>query len=376
MAVTARIPQPFATRRRLRAVAAPKPLRVAAFTTSYPRDEHDFAGRFVADLVTRLRERGVEVDVVKPGDYRDYGLAYGSGLVRNVKRRPWAAPLMLLSMLRALRRAARDADLVHVHWLLATPLALLSGRPFVVTLHGTPSAGALEVSRPAAPRRLALRAAAPPRARRDLRLAGARRRRRRAGANAVVVPNGVDIPDHVVEEPEAGSVLFAGRLAEEKGIEELVAATAGMNLVVAGDGPLRHLVPGALGIVPHDELERLYDASSVFVLPSRSEGFGIVAAEAMAHGRPVVACGVGGLAEARRRRRDRHPRAAAPPRPAARRDRAAPARPGAAPAARQGRPRAGRKDVLVGRSGQPQPLDVYAQATSTTQPTAAVAATR
>ena len=70
-----------------------------------------------------------------------------------------------------------------------------------------------------------------------------------------------------------------------------------MNLVVAGDGPLRHLVPNALGIVPHDELERLYDASSVFVLPSRSEGFGIVAAEAMAHGRPVVACGVGGLAE-------------------------------------------------------------------------------
>jgi glycosyltransferase involved in cell wall biosynthesis len=297
MAVTARIPQPLAPRRRLRAIAAPKPLRVAAFTTSYPRDEHDFAGRFVADLVTRLRERGVEVDVVKPGDYRDYGLAYGSGLVRNVKRRPWAAPLMLLSMLRALRRAARDADLVHVHWLLATPLALLSGRPFVVTLHGTPSAGALED--------LVL-------LRRAGRVCGPLLRRARTvicvsqtladavtalGANAVVVPNGVDIPDHVVEEPEAGPVLFAGRLAEEKGIEELVAATEGMNLVVAGDGPLRHLVPDALGIVPHDELERLYDASSVFVLPSRSEGFGIVAAEAMAHGRPVVACGVGGPAE-------------------------------------------------------------------------------
>lgn len=297
MAVSARVPHPLPVRRRLRAVPAPHPLRVAVFTTSYPRDEHDFAGRFVSDLVTRLRDRGVEVEVVKPGDYHDFGLAYGAGLVRNVKRRPWAAPLMLLSMLRALRRAAKHADLVHVHWLLATPLALLSGRPFVVTLHGTPSAGSLED--------LAL-------LRRAGWLCGPLLRRARTvicvsqaladavtalGANAVVVPNGVDIPDHVVDEPAAGSVLFAGRLAEEKGIEELVEATEGIDLVVAGDGPLRHLVPNALGMVPHAELERLYDSASVFVLPSRSEGFGIVAAEAMAHGRPVVACGVGGLAE-------------------------------------------------------------------------------
>ena len=270
---------------------------MAVFTTSYPRDEHDFAGRFVADVVERLRGREVEVEVVKPGVYRDFGLAYGAGLVRNAKRRPWAVPLAALSMLRALRRAARRADLVHVHWLLAAPFALASGRPFVVTLHGTPSAGALED--------LVL-------LRRAGFLFGPMLRRARAvicvsqaladavsapGARAVVVPNGVEIPDRVVEEADPGMVLFAGRLAEEKGIEELAAATEGMRLVVAGDGPLRHLVPQALGMVPHAELERLYDEAAVFVLPSRSEGFGIVCAEAMAHGRPVVACSVGGLAE-------------------------------------------------------------------------------
>jgi len=68
-----------------------------------------------------------------------------------------------------------------------------------------------------------------------------------------------------------------------------------MKLVVAGDGPLRERVPGALGFVPHDELERLYRRAAVVACPSRREGFGVVCAEAMAHGRTVVASAVGGL---------------------------------------------------------------------------------
>jgi glycosyltransferase involved in cell wall biosynthesis len=42
-------------------------------------------------------------------------------------------------------------------------------------------------------------------------------------------------------------------------------------------------------------LLRLYERAAVVVCPSRREGFGVVCAEAMAHGRPVVACAVGGL---------------------------------------------------------------------------------
>src|SRR4029077_15764933 len=83
-----------------------------------------------------------EVDVLAPGaGYRDYGLAYGGGMAANLRRRPWAAPLMLLSMWRALRRAARSADLVHAHWLLTAAVARFGGRPFVVTLHESGSAG-------------------------------------------------------------------------------------------------------------------------------------------------------------------------------------------------------------------------------------------
>jgi glycosyltransferase involved in cell wall biosynthesis len=273
------------------------PLRVAMLTTYYPRHEDDFAGRFVSDLVGRLEALGVTFEIVKPGVYNDFGLAYGAGIVRNAKRRPWLVPFMLISMVRALRRAARTADLVHVHWLLAAPLGLLTGKPWVVTLHGTPTARSFED--------LAL-------LRRAKWVVGPLLRRAQAvicvsqvltaavselGANGVWIPNGTSIPTDVADEADPPELLYAGRMVEEKGIRELAIAAEGLNLVVAGDGPLRPLLPQSRGLVPHTELERLYRRAAVVVMPSHSEGQGVVAIEAMAHGRPVVGSRVGGLAE-------------------------------------------------------------------------------
>ncbi len=298
--VTATVAEPVAPTRAA-ALATHRParrLKVVHLTTSYPRHAEDYAGRFIADVLEGLRRQGVECEVLAPGSFRDFGLAYGAGVVYNLKRRPWLAPLMLLSMLRTLRREAKRADLVHAHWLATGIVALFAGRPFVLTLQGSGSAGRfadLELMR----RAPWLVGAVLRRARVVICVSEALAEAALAcGARDVrVIPNCARIPAFVGKEAEPAEVLYAGRLSPEKGIRDLVEATRGLNLVVAGDGPLRGLVPDALGLLPHSELDRLYARAAVVVLPSYREGLPLAVIEAMAHGRPVVATTVGGIPE-------------------------------------------------------------------------------
>jgi len=268
-------------------------VKVAVLTSSYPRTSGDTVGRFVADAVDHVRQRGIEVEVVSPATVPHYGIAYGSGVVGNLRRNPARAlllPLMLGTFRQAARRAARDADLVHAHWLPLGGIAMRLGRPFVVQLWGTD----VEVARrmPWLARRILRRARLTLCA--STALADAARE---LGAGEVrVIGSGVEVPPSVGEEAKPPEVLYAGRLSAEKGILDLLAAANnGMKLTIAGDGPLRERVPGALGFVSHDALGPLYDRAAVVAVPSHREGFGVVCAEAMAHGRPVVAAAVGGL---------------------------------------------------------------------------------
>ena len=267
-------------------------MRVAVLTTSYPRDADDVAGRFVADAVEHVRARGIEVEVVSPASFRHFGIAYGHGIVGNLRARPWLVLLVPLFLWNMRRAVPRDAELVHAHWLAAGAVAATLRKPFVVQVWGTD----LELAR-RVPwlarwilRRAALVIAASTFLAEQARSLGAREVR--------VIPSGVAVPEAVGEAEEPPHVLYVGRLSAEKGALELVAACAGLPLVVVGDGPLRAQVPGAVGFVPPGELGAYYERAAVVAAPSLREGYGVAAREAMAWGRPVVASAVGGLTDA------------------------------------------------------------------------------
>src|SRR5918997_6788365 len=125
--------------------------------------------------------------------------------------------------------------------------------------------------------------------------------------------------------PDERIVLFVGRIDPIKGIDTLIDAAeimlstrsvepAPTFLIVGGDlgpdgapvGPLADVANSIerrgiaasfrlVGSQPQDQLPVFYAAADVVAVPSRYESFGLVAVEALACGKPVVASRVGGL---------------------------------------------------------------------------------
>lgn len=97
--------------------------------------------------------------------------------------------------------------------------------------------------------------------------------------------------------------LFVGRISYEKNIEAFLRLDIPGTKVVCGVGPLearlKAMYPQVrwLGILSREALAEVYAAADVFVLPSRSETFGLVMLEAMACGTPVAAFPVEGPME-------------------------------------------------------------------------------
>lgn len=137
----------------------------------------------------------------------------------------------------------------------------------------------------------------------------------------LVCPNG--LPSSVFALPSSPSqsgvlrLLAAGRLEHNKGFDTAIHSIsllrdwgARTSLTVYGEGPegeaLAHLAH-SLDVetlvefcrpVAHENLLREMSRADVVVVPSRElEGFGLVAAEASAMGKPVVVCDTGGLPE-------------------------------------------------------------------------------
>ena len=103
-------------------------------------------------------------------------------------------------------------------------------------------------------------------------------------------------------------VLFVGRLDRQKGVDVLYGAmqrlgarasalVVGSAVVAAENAAATPANVQVTGWLSRDQIAALYAAAEVLVVPSRWEGFGLVAVEAMRAGRAVIASRVGGLPE-------------------------------------------------------------------------------
>jgi phosphatidylinositol alpha-mannosyltransferase len=207
-----------------------------------------------------------------------------------------------------------DFDVVHVHEPAAPSLSLLAcwvfDGPIVATLHtAMPRSRVLHVAQPilqSALEKISGRIAVSEAARTTLV--------EHLGGDAVLIPNGVSVrrfekADALPGWPgEGGALGFLGRIDEpRKGLPILIEAFGmlaaqrpGLRLLVAGRGDaeeaLEQLAPEfhdrvvPLGQVSDEDKVRVYHSVDVFCAPNTGgESFGIVLAEAMAAGAPIVA---------------------------------------------------------------------------------------
>ena len=282
-------------------------MKVVVLTTSYPRGPDDVAGAFVREAVEQLPARGRGdpgrlARFVPPlrTRVRPRGSSETSGDVRG--RAPRArVPRVVLgrsatsdarcgSRPRALVAvgAARDHD--------AARRSCCSSGARTSSLPGSCAVGGPEARRSGADRVVPVRGARH-RSTRPRRERGARRPEwRRDSRRGRASPSTRRTP------------YSSGRLSEEKGILDSSEATEGLPRVIVGDGPLRDRVPDAVVSSRHASSGRYYERAAVVVCPSRNEGYGVAAREAMAHGRPGDRNRCRGPPRCRRSRRDWAPR--------------------------------------------------------------------
>jgi len=126
-----------------------------------------------------------------------------------------------------------------------------------------------------------------------------------------VIPNGTQIPDMDIDQvspnPETKTILFLSRIHPKKGLLNLIKAIdeikpQGWKIIIAGydEGNHQEVIQRAVnqagledyfsfpGPIDDQEKWELYRSVDLFILPSYSENFGMVVAEALASGLPVI----------------------------------------------------------------------------------------
>lgn len=241
-------------------------MRLLVVSARYPTPDRPSAGTFVRD---RLGDPSLRPTVVAPTRYDLPG---------------WRRYLSLLWRSATVRG---PFDGVEGHFVLPSGLiALLAARlrrlPLVVYAHG---GDVREMARRNRLMRLAARAVIRGADAVVTNSQGTADLVLQLGGEATVVPPGIDMSRfHPQPLPGQRRVLYLGGEFEHKGVD--VARKLADTLVG----------PGIREVDPR-EIAELMAAHSVVLVPSRAEPFGLVAAEAIASGRWVVARAVGGLVD-------------------------------------------------------------------------------
>jgi glycosyltransferase involved in cell wall biosynthesis len=290
-------------------------VRILCLSNMYPGPDAPDYGAFVATMCDALERRGAEVERVA---------------ITTRARGPARTTAKYAALLARAAGPTRRADVVYAHYLFPTgAIAATWARtlkvPYVVTAHGRdvanlargPVRGATAAAVAGAAGVIAV----------SRYLAGELRASGLTLPPVTVANMGVDLGRFTPGDrtaararlrlaPNGPVVLFVGGLTARKNPLVLLQAFARVRaarpdarLALVGDGPLRGAVAAgvrrlglggavlATGALPHAEVADWMAACDVLALPSLVEPLGVVALEALASGRPVVATRVGGTPE-------------------------------------------------------------------------------
>lgn len=279
---------------------------------------------YVSDVIRRQRESGRygAIELAADPRYLDARLAEAVDHVSNY--RSGRKPKDMLAAARALRGIVRERapDLVHLH----SSYPGVYGRvcadagPTAPAIVYCPHGWSFEMDVPELKRRVFRYIERRLLAKHDMLIAISGHEFRGGvsiGAPAeghVSIPHGVKPPKPgprpAALDPEFTNILFVGRFGRQKGLDLLLKAFALTNRgdirlhVLGGPDPGKNADLSKAGPkvqchgwIDHEEIDAWYAAADALIMPSRWEGFGLVAAEAMRNRLPVLASVRGALPE-------------------------------------------------------------------------------
>ena len=322
------------------ATNAPTPLHVLTLTPFFPSNENQVNGCFIAEPIEQFKQFGIDSSVIAvspihyarrsssslaPADWMRFPQLPGNFGLSTAGKLLYAR---LLGQIKKLH-GRKPIDVIHAHGALPCghAAALLSrhlGIPFVVTVHGLDVFALCARGGISAKWRRQKSIAIYQDAKTVICISKKVRQildlEMPLGVRSTVVYNGTDIelfsPIAATLAAPEKQVLVVGTLIASKGHELVLRAIdrlrnmfPALRCQIIGEGPDRAhfetlasqfgLIPQVrfLGRQPRAAVADAMRSCSLFVLPSRNEGLGCVYLEAMACGKPAIACYGQGIEE-------------------------------------------------------------------------------